>query len=126
VAVIGMILLGFFPNQPETSLMHILAGILSFGGITLAVIFYWIALIHDSIQKALMFHHLGIFMILTLITFSLTAILFIGVIQISSSYFFRDIFWFLDFPFWEWMLFILLSIQLIFIGLIVPERFSSS
>lgn len=126
IAAIGMILLGFFPNLPETDLMHIIAAVLAFGGLTAAIIFYWSAVIHDSLQKALKYHHLAIVMILSLITLLLAAILFLGVVQISATYFLSEEVWFLDFPFWEWMLFIVISIQLLFVGFIIPDQFRNS
>jgi hypothetical protein len=123
IAIFGMILLGIFPNLPETDLMHIIAAILSFVGLTTALIFYWGAVIHDSLQKALKYHQVGIFMILIIITVLLASILFLGIVQISSDYFFEEIYWYLDFPFWEWIIFIIISFQLLFIGLIIPDQF---
>ncbi|TXT60217.1 MAG: membrane protein of unknown function [Promethearchaeota archaeon] len=124
ISIFGMILLGIFPNLPETNFMHLIAAILSFAGMGVAIIFYWLAVIHDSIQKAMRYHHIGISMILIFITFLFTAITFLGSLQIGSEIFDLNIIWLFDFPFWEWLLFIFLSFQLFFIGIIIPEQFS--
>ncbi|MBD3228121.1 MAG: hypothetical protein GF329_08025 [Candidatus Lokiarchaeota archaeon] len=123
ISIIGMILLGIFPNISETIIMHTIAAMLSFGGLGIAIIFYWLGVVHDSIQKALHYHHLGILMILTIITFLLTAISFFGVVQIGTEIFSAQFLWLFEFPFWEWTLFIILAVQLFFIGLIIPEQF---
>lgn len=133
-SVLGMILLGIFPNQPETILMHSIAASLSFGGISLALTFYWLVIIEDSIKRALQYHHVGILMILVFITFVLTAISFFAIFQIYNDLFGTQLyiiqifgtrlFWLFKFPFWEWTLFIILAVQLFFIGLIIPEQFS--
>jgi len=124
VSIFGMILLGIFPNLPEIMTIHLIAAVLSFGGLGLAITFYWLAIIHDSIQKAMRYHHLGIVMILVIITFLLAAISFLGIFEISSEIFLIDIAWLLNYPFWEWVLFILFALQLFFIGLIIPKQFS--
>lgn len=124
ISIFGMILLGIFPNLPETNFMHLIAAIFSFTGMGVAIIFYWLAIIHDSIQKAMRYHHIGIVMILSFITFLIIAITFIGTFQISSDIFAFNMLWLFDYPFWEWLLFIFLSFQLFFIGLIIPEQFS--
>jgi len=133
-SVLGTILLGIFPNQPESILMHNIAAGLSFGGISIALSFYWLVVIEDSIKKALQYHHIGILMVLIFITFILAAIAFFAVFHIYNNLFGAHLyiiqifgtrfFWLFRFPFWEWTLFIILAAQLIFIGLIVPEQFS--
>lgn len=125
-AIIGMVLLGAFPDLPELKAMHLIAAFLCFGCMSVAIFCYWIAVIHDSLQKALKFHHQGVFMILVFITLSIIAILFLGMGQLLADLFPVELYWVLDYPVWEWGIFILLAFQLFFVGLIVPDQFSRS
>jgi hypothetical membrane protein len=126
VAIVGMVLLGAFPDLPSLKVMHLIAAFLCFGCMSIAIVCYWIAVIHDSLQKALRFHHQGVFMILVFITLSIVAISFLGLGQLLSDLFPREFIWVLDYPVWEWGVFILLAFQLFFIGLIVPDQFPRS
>jgi hypothetical protein len=125
-AIIGMVLLGVFPDIPSFKIMHLIAAFLCFGCMSAAIFCYWIAVIHDSFQKALRYHHEGILMILIFISISIIAIIFLGIEQLVLDLFPAQFIWVLDYPVWEWGIFILLAFQLFFIGLIIPDQFKPS
>ncbi|MHA1650572.1 MAG: hypothetical protein ACTSYB_10305 [Candidatus Helarchaeota archaeon] len=116
-SLIGMILLGFFPNLENLLLIHATAASLAFGGAVFGCIFYWVTMIKEAMMKAFKYRHLTIISILFVITILLSLILLLGIIQIIGTSILQ-----LEFPFWEWTLFIILIIQFLIFILIIPEN----
>jgi hypothetical protein len=117
-SVIGMIMLGIFPNLDSTNLLHNISAILAFGGLVAGCISYWTAMIKEAVVKAMKYRNLAIVLILLLITALFSLILIMGLVSILNVFPLQ-----LDFPFWEWTLFIILAFQLLLFILIIPDHF---
>ncbi len=118
ISAIGMFLLGSFPSLPELYVFHIIAALLSFVGLVVGCICYWIAMIKEAWLKAVRYRHVEIVVILFLITVLFGLVLILGIMSLEILP------WSLGFPFWEWTLLLTLTLQFVIFTLIIPEHFS--
>lgn len=82
-SAIGMLLLGTFPSLEELFFFHALAAFLTFVGLVLGSICYWIAMIKEAWSKAVKYRHLEIVLILLLITILFGLVLILGIMSLE-------------------------------------------
>ena len=116
----GMVMLALFPNIITTLTIHIIAAVLSFGGIIIGGIFYWIIILKDAIirkSKNRVLAFLGMsFMVLIGITITQLIDFITFNFKTHSE----------AFSVWEWILFFTVGTQTFLLFYLIRDRIVSS
>ncbi len=122
-AIIGMVFVGIFPNLSSTMIFHATGAIFAFGGLVTGAIIYWSILLKEAMVKGFKHRTMIELVALLLIFLLFIMILIIGIIQILAIKFgISFVSWYLEFPFWEWVLFLFTLIHLFLIDLLIPKK----